>query len=161
MWINSCAVVHPDIRPKMIMTISKKRPTATDTSIAKIPTAKRARKRIFLIIIVRFIGWGCRGRAPPAGKLFTQFPFIPGCVKIVFLEIIFGIICPWHFYPVKHFHHLIHFLFFVPIEIHSELNGKMSVVNPDIACRVFGNYEEKHRRCILQASLSGKFLFHS
>lgn len=53
--MNSCAVVHPDIRPKMIMTIRKKRPMATDTSMMKIPTAKRARKRIFLIIIVRVL----------------------------------------------------------------------------------------------------------
>lgn len=76
MWINSCAVVHPDISPKMIMTIRKKRPTATDTSIAKIPTAKRARKRIFLIIIVRVIGWGCRGRAPPAEKSVNNLPCV-------------------------------------------------------------------------------------
>lgn len=76
MWINSWAVEHPDIRPKTMMTISKKRPIAIVASMTKIPIAIRMRKRIFLNIVVWFIGWGCRGRVPPAENLvLVYFPF--------------------------------------------------------------------------------------
>lgn len=75
MWINSWAVEQPDIRPKTMMTISKKRPMATVASMTKIPIAIRMRKRIFLNIVVWFIGWGCRGSHPlPTIILFFHNP---------------------------------------------------------------------------------------
>ncbi len=63
--MNSCAVVHPDIRPKMIMTISKKRPTATATSIAKTPKIVRRRKMIFFVISTCIYRLGVQGARAP------------------------------------------------------------------------------------------------
>lgn len=80
--MNSCAVVHPDIRPKMIMTIRIKRPTATATSMAKTPKIVRRRKMIFFVISTCIYRLGVQGARAPCSKNLLQiriFAFIDCC----------------------------------------------------------------------------------